>query len=116
MATMTHDVGRGGCEPDYRGGAPSLRKMGRARSGRAPPSDGEIVTGRSGAVADENQRGDLAMQQRTEHERDQEGDDDAMSPAIRELILSFGQMDPDQQWDPDAFTKRPLRQPKLAPV
>jgi hypothetical protein len=89
--------------------------MGRAQSGR-DLRRGEIVIERSGAAADENQGRDLAMQGKPDHERDHDGDDDAMSPAIRELILSFGQMDPDQQWDPDAFTKRPLRRQKLAPV
>jgi hypothetical protein len=64
----------------------------------------------------ENQTIVLAMQGKTDHQRDYRGDGDAMLPAIRELIFSFGQMDPEQAWDPDAFTNRSLQRPKLAGV
>ena len=31
----------------------------------------------------------------------------AMSPSMRQLILSFGETDSERTWDPDAYTRRP---------
>jgi hypothetical protein len=35
------------------------------------------------------------------------GDRGAMSPEIRQLILSFGEPGSDRTWDPDAYSRRP---------
>lgn len=42
-------------------------------------------------------------------ESHRDGRDGAMSPDIRQLILSFGGDDEsDRTWDPDAYSRRPL--------
>jgi hypothetical protein len=53
-------------------------------------------------------RKDLAVRGTTDQERDDPGDDDAMSPEIRRLIFSFSEADSERTWNPDAFTRRPL--------
>ena len=34
-------------------------------------------------------------------------DERGMSPAMRQLILSFGKLDSEPTWNPDAYTRRP---------
>jgi len=33
-------------------------------------------------------------------------DEDALSPSIRQLLLSFGEGDSERTWNPDAFPRR----------
>jgi hypothetical protein len=47
---------------------------------------------------------DPATQGSTEETRNDRGDG-AMSPSIRQLILSFGVADSDPPWDADAFVR-----------
>lgn len=55
-----------------------------------------------------DRRKDLAVDGATDQGRDDQGDDNAMSPEIRQLIFSFAEVDSEGTWDPDAFTRRPL--------
>lgn len=57
--------------------------------------------------------GDLATHRTTEQGRNDRGDGSAMSPSMRELILSFGKADSEREWDPDAYTRRPVPAAKL---
>lgn len=50
---------------------------------------------------------DLGMHRSTE-QASNDRSDGAMSPSMRELILSFGGADPDRTWDADAYTRRSL--------
>jgi hypothetical protein len=34
-------------------------------------------------------------------------DESAMSPAMRQLILSFGKVESEPTWNPEAYTRRP---------
>lgn len=49
---------------------------------------------------------ELAMHTTTDQGRDNRGDGEAMSPSMRELILSFGEADSERTWDPDAYTRQ----------
>ena len=51
-----------------------------------------------------NSVAELAKQGPTTKTRNDRGDG-AMSPSIRELILSFGFADSDETWDADAFMR-----------
>jgi hypothetical protein len=45
--------------------------------------------------------------QAAKKKRPSEGREGAMSPSMRELILSFVTADSEQVWDPDAYARRP---------
>ena len=50
------------------------------------------------SAVDERTAGDIRRADR---------DRSAMSPAMRQLILSFGKGDSEPTWNPDAYTRRP---------
>ncbi len=54
---------------------------------------------------------DLAVHRTTDQGGNDRGDEGAMSPGMRQLILSFGEADSERTWDPDAYTRRPLTRP-----
>ena len=51
---------------------------------------------------------DLAIYKTTDQGRKDQADGGAMSPSMRQLILSFGEADSERIWDPDACSPRPL--------
>jgi len=51
---------------------------------------------------------DPAVHGATDQGRDDQDDDNSMSPEIRQLIFSFAEVDIEGTWDPDAFARRPL--------
>lgn len=49
-----------------------------------------------------------AVQGTTDQRRNDRDDEGAMSPSMRQLVLSFGGVDPDRTWDANAYTRRSL--------
>lgn len=58
---------------------------------------------------------DLAMSKTTDQGSNDQADGGAMSPSMRQLILSFGEADSERIWDPDAYNRRPLPRQLLVP-
>ena len=53
------------------------------------------------AKTNENALAESGSKETREHQ-----DEEAMSPSIRDLILSFGVVDSDPAWDPSVYTRR----------
>jgi hypothetical protein len=53
-------------------------------------------------------RTNSAKDSSTEKDHRNDGKNEALSPAIRQLILSFHSVDPDQTWDASAYTRRAI--------
>lgn len=51
--------------------------------------------------------GDLALRRATGPKQKDRGDREAMSPSMRELILSFADDRSDRVWDPNVYVRRP---------
>jgi len=56
---------------------------------------------------------DPATRRTPDQGRTDRGDEGAMSPSMRELILSFGKADSERALDADAYTRRPVAAAKL---
>jgi hypothetical protein len=51
--------------------------------------------------------GDLALRGATGPKQKDRGDREAMSPSMRQLILSFADDGSDRVWDPNVYVRRP---------
>jgi hypothetical protein len=51
--------------------------------------------------------GDLALRGATAPKQKDRGDREAMSPSMRQLILSFADDGSDRVWDPNVYVRRP---------
>jgi hypothetical protein len=53
----------------------------------------------------EKSKSDRALHQTTGQSQKDRRDRDAMTPSMRQLILSFGDEASDRTWDPDAYSR-----------
>jgi hypothetical protein len=57
-------------------------------------------------MCDVKSEGDMSDQKKDQTVRGEQGDDDALSPDIRRLILSYRKSGSERTWKPDAFARQ----------
>ena len=97
----THDAFGGRRSTGLIQAAPCVR-------GRGAPGPAATETVREtgdGRMKEAKTNENTLAEQRSKETREHR-DEEAMSPSIRDLILSFGVVDSDPAWDPSVYTRR----------